>query len=132
MKVLDASALIAAQRGSESAREKVSELLRQSRDVVLPTIALLEFRSGSRVAPKWRRWLESLQTAFQVAPLDEAAARLGGRYARQLARRGYSLRPADAAVIGCGAARGAFVIVTADGDFDRLPAPFTVERVAPK
>jgi hypothetical protein len=44
-------------------------------------------------------------------------------------------------LIGCGALRGATVVVTADRDFDQLdklvigttdPVTFTVERVAPK
>jgi predicted nucleic acid-binding protein len=141
VKVLDASVIIAAQRGNQQAREVLAELQQQPESVILPTIALLEVRAGSRVARKWHSQLADLQTAFEVVPLDEEAARLGGRIARQLARQGKKLQSADAALVGCGALRGATVVVTADRDFDQLdklvigttdPVTFTVERVGPK
>ncbi|MGB8931668.1 MAG: PIN domain-containing protein [Anaeromyxobacteraceae bacterium] len=139
MKVIDASALMAAERGSVTARAAIDKVLANPRDAVLPTIALLEFRSGTKVKGEWRAWLEQLQTAVRVVPLDEDAARIGGRLARHMARRGFKLHSADAAVLGCGASRGATVVLTADGDFDGITrafgadgAPFTVERVAPK
>ncbi len=141
MKVLDASVIIAAQRGNQDARDVLARLQQEPEAVILPTIALLEVRAGSRVARKWQVHLADLQSAFEVVPLDEDAARLGGRVARQLARQGKKLHSADAAVVGCGALRGATVIVTADRDFDHLhnmivgtthKVKFTVERVAPK
>lgn len=141
MKVVDASVIIAAQRGSRQARKVLAELRASPETVILPTIALLEVRAGSRVARKWHAHLAELQETFEVVPLDEEAARLGGRIARQLARQGKTLHSADAALVGCGVLHGASVVVTADRDFDPLrgmafgmndPVTVTVERVAPK
>ncbi len=127
-RVLDSSVLIAAQRGNAVARDAIA---RAAGDpfTVLPSIATLEFRAGPRVSKRWRAWFEALEAALGVASLDRGAARAGARVARRMARQGRKLGAADAAVVGCGAMRGATVVVTADADFDGLPPPFSVERV---
>jgi predicted nucleic acid-binding protein len=127
-RVLDSSVLIAAHRGSESARRAVAQAVRDGH-VVLPSIACLEFRAAPRVSKRWRAWFAGLEAACGVTSLDAGAARVGARVARQMARQGRKLGAADAAVVGCGAVRGATVVVTADADFDALPPPFSVERV---
>jgi predicted nucleic acid-binding protein len=127
--VLDSSALIAAQRGSAAARAAVDRALDEPARVVLPTIALLEFRAAPRVPKRWHGWLDELVAAFQVVPLNDEAALRGARIVREMGRRGRNLSSSDAAVLGCGLVRGATVVVTADRDFDGLPEPFTVERV---
>lgn len=140
MKVVEASVILAAQRGSLQAREVLAELMSSPETVILPTIALLEVRAGSKVAKKWHAHLAEIQGTFEVVPLDEEAARLGGRIARQLARQGKTLHSADAALVGCGVLHGASVVVTADGDFDILrgmpygktdPVTLSVQRVSP-
>ncbi len=130
-RVFDASVFIAAQRGSRSALDAVGSALRATPgSVVVPTIAVLEYRSAPRVPARWRAWFEGVVSTLGTVSLDVRAARLGARAARHAARAGRRLSPADAAVVGCGAVYGASVIVTADGDFDGIPG-FTVERVAP-
>ena len=127
-KVLDSSVIIAAQRGSEEADRAIAAALRD-RGTVLPAIVSLEVRAAPRSSKRWRAWVQSLEATLGVTPLDARAAQLGARAARWAARAGRQLGSADAAVVGCGAARNATVIVTADPDFDALPPPFSVERV---
>ncbi len=128
VRVLDSSVFIEAQRGSAAARAAVARAV-QDGAAVLPSIAVLEFRAGPRVSKRWRAWFEALESALGVVSLDRGAARAGARVARQMARQGRRLGAADGAVVGCGAVRGATVVVTADADFDGLPPPFSVERV---
>ncbi len=127
-RVLDSSVFIEAQRGSKTALRAIAEAV-SAGPVVLPSIASLEFRAAPRIPKRWRRWFEAQEARLGVASLDAGAARAGARVARHMARQGRRLASADAAVVGCGLARGATVIVTADDDFTDLPAPFRVERV---
>jgi hypothetical protein len=94
-------------------------------------MAALEARAGRQVPKRGRRWLEDLEQRLGVTSLDLGAAVAGAKVAREVARRGRSLASSDAAVVGCGLVRGATIVVTADDDFDGLPAPFKVEKVSP-
>ena len=76
--------------------------------------------SAPRMSAAWARFYAKVFEDLEVLDLDAEAAEDGARLARDMARRGFKLHNADAAVAGCAARVGASVIVTTDGEFTEL------------
>lgn len=130
MTVVDTSLLVDAQRGREPARQRLRELLRTPEDLAISAMTILEVFASPRMAAGWARFYASVFAAVEILDLDTAAAEEGARLARDMARRGFRLHNADAAVAGCAARAGAAAIVTADADFTELRG-IRVEYVQP-
>jgi predicted nucleic acid-binding protein len=82
------------------------------------------------MSAEWSRFYARVFDALEVLELDSEAAVEGARMARDMARRGFRLHDADAAVAGCAPRAGAEVIVAADRDFTELRG-VRVEYVQP-
>ncbi len=120
MTVIDTSLFVDAQRGREPARQRLDELLRAPEELAISAMTILEIFAAPRMSAEWSRFYAEVFGAVEVLDLDTEAAEEGARLARDMARRGFKLHNADAAVAGCAARAGASVIVAADGDFTEL------------
>jgi predicted nucleic acid-binding protein len=118
--VIDTSLFIAAQRGRDSAKQKLDELLERPEDLAISAMTILEVYAAPRMSPAWARFYAEVFEDLEVLDLDAEAAEDGARLARDMARRGFKLHNADAAIAGCAARAGASAIVTTDGDFTEL------------
>ena len=130
MTVIDTSLFVNAQRGRVTARQRLDELLRHPEDLAISAMTILELRAVPRMTPEWSRFYASVFSAVEIIDLDAGAAEDGARLARDMARRGFKLHNADAAVAGCAVRAGAAVIVAADRDFTELRG-IRVEYVQP-
>jgi len=130
MVVIDTSLFVDAQRGRQPARQRLDELLRHPEDLAISAMTVLELRAAPRMAAAWSRFYAMVFAAVEILDLDSAAAEEGARLARDMARRGFRLHHADAAVAGCAARAGAEAIIAADGDFTELRG-IRVEYVQP-
>jgi predicted nucleic acid-binding protein len=128
--VIDTSLFIAAQRGRESAKLKLDELLERPEDLAISAMTILEVYAAPRMAAAWTRFYAEIFEDLEVLDLDPEAAEDGARLAREMARRGFKLHNADAAIAGCAARAGASVIVTTDGDFTEIRG-IRIEYVQP-
>ncbi len=130
MTVIDASLFVDAQRGREPARQRLAELLRTPEEMAVSAMTLLEILAAPRISRAWWRFYATVFANVEVLEVDAAAAQEGARFARDMARRGFRLHGADAAVAGCAARAGAAAIVTTDADFTELRG-IRVEYVQP-
>ena len=130
MTVLDTSLFIDAQRGREPARQRLDELLANPEDLAISAMTILEVYAAPRMSPQWSRFYATVFAALEILDLDADAAEEGARLARDMARRGFKLHNADAAIAGAAARAGATVIVASDGDFTELRG-IRVEYVQP-
>jgi len=128
--VIDTSLFIAAQRGRASAKQKLDELLERPEDLAISAMTILEVYAAPRMSAAWTRFYAEIFENLEVLDLDPEAAGDGARLARDMARRGFKLQNADAAIAGCAARAGASVIVTTDGDFTELRG-IRIEYVQP-
>jgi predicted nucleic acid-binding protein len=128
--VVDTSLFVDAQRGREPAKQRLDELLRNPEDVAISAMTILEVYSAPRMSAAWSRFYARVFAALEVIELDAAAAEQGARLARDMARRGFRLHNADAAVAGCAVRAGAGSLVAADADFTELRG-IRVEYVQP-
>jgi predicted nucleic acid-binding protein len=128
--VIDTSLLVDAQRGREPARQRLRELLRTPEDLAVSAMTVLEVYAAPSLSAGWARFYASVFAAVEIVELDAGAAEEGARLARDMARRGFRLHNADAAVAGCAARAGAAVLVTSDADFTELRG-ISVEYVQP-
>jgi predicted nucleic acid-binding protein len=128
--VIDTSLFVAAQRGGEAAKQKLDELLDRPEDLAISAMTILEIYAVPRMSPAWARFYAEVFEDLEVLELDAEAAEDGARLARDMARRGFKLHNADAAIAGCAASAGASTIVTTDGDFTELRG-IRVECVRP-
>lgn len=129
MVVVDTSLLVDAQRGRHAARQRLVELLR-AEHVAVSAMTVLEIFAAPRLSGRWASFYASVFERIEILDLDPRSAELGARFARDLARRGLSLRSADAAIAGCAARHGAALLVTSDADFTELRG-LRVEYVQP-
>ncbi len=120
MTVIDTSLFVDAQRGRQPARQRLDELLRSPEDLAISAMTILELYAAPRMSAAWSRFYARVFAAVEVLELDSTAAEEGARLARDMARRGFRLHNADAAVAGCAARAGAALIVAADADFTGL------------
>ena len=120
MTVIDTSLFIDAQRGREPAKQKLDDLLTCPEDVAISAMTILEVFAAPRMSSAWARFYAKLFQELEVLDLDPEAAEDGARLARDMARRGFKLHNADAAIAGCAARAGASAIITTDGDFTEL------------
>lgn len=130
MVVIDTSLLVDAQRGREAARQRLHELLLTPEDVAISAMTILEVFASPRMSAAWARFYANVFAAVEILELDAAAAEDGARLARDMARRGFRLHNADAAIAGCAARAGAAALVTSDADFTELRG-IRVEYVQP-
>ena len=130
MTVIDTSLLVDVQRGRASARQRLDDLLRTPEDLAVSAMTILEVYAAPRLSPQWSRFFGRIFDAVEILDLDAEAAEEGARLAREMARRGFKLHNADAAIAGCAARAGAAVIVTTDADFTELRG-IPVEYVQP-
>ena len=130
MTVIDTSLFVDAQRGREPARQRLDDLLRNPEDLAISAMTILEIYAAPRMSAGWSRFYAEVFATVEVLDLDSGAAEDGARLARDMARRGFKLHNADAAVAGCAARAGAAVIVAADADFTELRG-IRVEYVQP-
>ena len=130
MTVIDTSLFIDAQRGREPAKQKLDELLASPEDLAISAMTILEVYAAPRMSAAWARFYAKVFEDLEVLDLDAEAAEDGARLARDMARRGFKLHNADAAIAGCAARAGASAIVTTDGDFTELRG-IRVEYVQP-
>lgn len=130
MTVIDTSLFIDAQRGREPAKQKLDELLARPEDLAISAMTILEVYAAPRMSAAWARFYAKVFEDLEVLDLDPEAAEDGARLARDMARRGFTLHNADAAIAGCAARAGASAIVTTDGDFTELRG-IRVEYVQP-
>jgi predicted nucleic acid-binding protein len=128
--VIDTSLFIDAQRGREPAKQKLDELLASPEDLAISAMTILEVYAAPRMSAAWARFYAKVFEDLEVLDLDAEAAEDGARLARDMARRGFKLHNADAAIAGCAARAGASAIVTTDGDFTELRG-IRVEYVQP-
>jgi predicted nucleic acid-binding protein len=94
--------------------------MRSPDEVAVSAMTILEVYAAPRMSAAWARFYAAIFETVEIVDLDEDAAQEGARLARDMSRRGFKLRNADAAVAGCAARAGAEVIVTADADFTEL------------
>lgn len=120
MTVIDTSIFVDAQRGREPARQRLDDLLRTPEDLAVSAMTILEVYATPRLSARWARFYASVFAAVEIVDLDPGAAEEGARLAREMARRGFRLHNADAAIAGCAARAGAAAIVTSDADFTEL------------
>ena len=120
MTVIDTSLFINAQRGREVAKQKLDELLARPEDLAVSAMTILEIYAAPRMSLAWERFYARIFEDLEILELDAEAAEAGARLARDMARRGFTLNNADAAIAGCAARAGASAIVTTDGDFTEL------------
>jgi predicted nucleic acid-binding protein len=118
--VIDTSLFIDAQRGREPAKQKLDDLLARPEDLAISAMTILEVHAAPRMSAAWARFYAKVFEDLEVLDLDAEAAEDGARLARDMARRGFKLHNADAAIAGCAARAGASAIVTTDGDFTEL------------
>jgi predicted nucleic acid-binding protein len=118
--VIDTSIFVNAQRGRELAKQKLDELLARPEDLAVSAMTILEILAAPRMSPAWKRFYARIFEDVEILDLDAEAAEDGARLAREMARRGFMLHNADAAIAGCAARAGASAIVTMDGDFAEL------------
>ena len=130
MTVIDTSLFIDAQRGREPAKQKLDELLASPEDLAISAMTILEVYAAPRMSAAWARFYAKVFEDLEVLDVDAEAAEDGARLARDMARRGFKLHNADAAIAGCAARAGASTIVTTDGDFTELRG-IRVEYVQP-
>lgn len=130
MTVIDTSLFVDAQRGRDSARQRLDELLMNPEELAVSAMTLLEILAVPRMSAGWRRFYVKVFGAVEVLDLDPESARDGARLAREMAVRGFKLHNADAAVAGCAVRAGAEVLVTADADFTELRG-IRIEYVQP-
>ena len=130
MTLIDTSLFVEAQRGRESARQRLDELMRSPDEVAVSAMTILEVYAAPRMTAEWARFYARVFDVVEVVDLDADAAQEGARLARDMARRGFKLHNADAAIAGCAARAGAEVIVAADADFTELRG-IHVEYVQP-
>ncbi len=130
MIVVDTSLFVDAQRGRHAASQRLDELLARTEDVAVSAMTVLEIFAAPRLSARWARFYASVFDAIEVLDVDARSAQLGARFARDLARRGVSLRSADAAIAGCAARNGASLLVTSDAAFTELRG-LRVEYVQP-
>jgi predicted nucleic acid-binding protein len=128
--VIDTSLFIDAQRGREPAKQKLDELLGRPEELAVSAMTILEIHAAPRMSAAWARFYARIFQDLEVLDLDAEAAEDGARLARDMARRGFKLHNADAAIAGCAARAGASAIVTTDGDFTELRG-ILVEFVQP-
>ncbi len=120
MTIIDTSLFIDAQRGRELAKQKLDELLARPEELAISAMTILEVYAAPRMSPAWAKFYAKVFEDLEVLDLDAEAAEDGARLARDMARRGFKLHNADAAIAGCAARAGASAIVTSDGDFTEL------------
>ena len=130
MTVIDTSLFIDAQRGREPAKQKLDELLARPEELAISAMTILEVYAAPRMSAAWARFYAKVFEELEVVELDAESAEDGARLARDMARRGFKLHNADAAIAGCAARAGASAIVTTDGDFTELRG-IRVEYVQP-
>ncbi len=130
MTVIDTSLFIDAQRGREPARARLAQLLRASENVAISAMTILEIRAVPRMSAAWSTFFAKVFAALEIIELDREAAEDGARLSRDMARRGFKLHNADAAVAGCAVRAGAAAIVTSDADFTELRG-LRIEYVQP-
>lgn len=130
MTVIDTSLFVDAERGREPARQRLDELLRNPEDLAVSAMTILELYAAPRMSVGWSRFYGGVFAAVEILDVDAAAAEQGARLARDMARRGFRLQNADAAVAGCAAKAGAESIVATDADFTELRG-IRVEYVQP-
>ncbi len=130
MTVIDTSLFVDAQRGREPARQRLDDLLRNPEDLAISAMTILEVFAAPRMSAAWSRFYARIFDAVEVLDVDSGAAEEGARLARDMARRGFKLHNADAAVVGCAARAGAALIVASDADFTELRG-IRVEYVQP-
>ena len=130
MTVIDTSLFVDAQRGREPAKQKLDELLASPEDLAISAMTILEVYAAPRMSAAWARFYAKVFEDLEVLDVDAEAAEDGARLARDMARRGFKLHNADAAIAGCAARAGASTIVTTDGDFTELRG-IRVEYVQP-
>jgi predicted nucleic acid-binding protein len=128
--VIDTSLFVAVQRGYELAKQKLDELLAHPEELAVSAMTILEVYAAPRMSAAWARFYAKIFEDLEVIELDTEAAEDGARLARDMARRGFKLQNADAAIAGCAARAGASAIVTMDGDFTELRG-IRVEYVQP-
>jgi predicted nucleic acid-binding protein len=128
--VIDTSLFIDAQRGREPAKQKLDELLARPEELAISAMTILEVYAAPRMSAAWARFYAKVFEELEVVELDAESAEDGARLARDMARRGFKLHNADAAIAGCAARAGASAIVTTDGDFTELRG-IRVEYVQP-
>jgi predicted nucleic acid-binding protein len=128
--VIDTSLLVDAQRGREPAMQRLRELLRTPEDLAISAMTILEVFASPRLSAGWSRFYANVFASVEILDLDPGAAEEGARLAREMARRGFRLHNADAAIAGCAARAGAAVLVTSDADFTELRG-IRVEYVQP-
>ena len=130
MTVIDTSLFVDAQRGREPAKQRLDELLARPEDLAISAMTILEVYAAPRMSAAWARFYAKVFEDLEVLDLDAEAAEDGAQLARDMARRGFKLHNADAAIAGCAARAGASALVTTDGDFTELRG-IRVEYVQP-
>jgi len=130
--VVDTSLFIAAQRGRDPAKQKLDELLERPEDLAVSAMTILEVYAAPRMSAAWLRFYARIFEDLEVLDLDLEAAEDGARLARDMARRGFQLHKADAAIAGCAARVGASAIVTTDSDFTRRFSRHHLGRLFPR
>ena len=130
MTVIDTSLFVDAQRGREPAKQRLDELLARPEDLAISAMTILEVYAAPRMSAAWAMFYAKVFEDLEVLDLDAEAAEDGAQLARDMARRGFKLHNADAAIAGCAARAGASALVTTDGDFTELRG-IRVEYVQP-
>ncbi len=110
--------------------QRLDDLLRNPEDLAISAMTVLEICAAPRMSAGWSRFYGRVFATVEILDVDAEAAEQGAALARDMARRGFKLHNADAAVAGCAVRAGAATIVAADADFAELRG-IRVEYVQP-
>lgn len=115
--VLDTNVWSDIARGNGRAGRKLASV--PMANVLAPAPALYELRrlpAKSPAKPALERFIENVILAYEIAPLDQAAAEEAAALANALASKGRQIHHLDTLIAGIAIARGA-TLVTRDKDF---------------
>jgi len=103
--------------------ESMAEIVSNSPRIIVPIVALAEYRFGlrdSRLITRRELWLKEIRHRIEIHPITEATGELYARLAHSLKKKGRKIEQNDIWVAACAFEVGIPIVVSNDTGFDDI------------